>query len=102
MTTTSHYRRKVRKLAIAKQVARAAMIAKNLSCPVTPKGFAPNGLATCRQPWGDHGVRIGQNVRGETGNSPALGIGRSVHQKSAKGAAYVRNLQSRKDGKQSD
>jgi hypothetical protein len=111
MTTTAHTRRKARKLATAKRTAIAAIVARNLSSQVTPKGFAPNGLATSRQPWGDHGVRIGQNVRGETAKVKptfiAIPQGERhawpvISSKVSAGAAYVRNLQSKSKGEQSE
>ena len=76
MTTNSHQRKRAKALATARAKANALRIASNLvinepspakasatvaSLKAGNRAFAPNGLATVRQPWGDrNSVLVGE------------------------------------------
>lgn len=76
MTTNSHQRKRAKALATARAKANALRIAGNLvvmtpspakasatvaSLKAGNRAFAPNGLATTRQPWGDrNSVLVGE------------------------------------------
>ena len=112
MTSNAHQRKRAKAKATAIATAKARRIADNLAV-MTPspakasatvaslkagnRSFAPNGLATARQPWGDRNTRIvGQAFDGVTRLSGValqpMGLGRNLRDGALTGVRkYQRN-----------